>query len=137
MDSAIRFKSSRLNGVLYILCLFMACYSIKQADVSALARLIALVGLILLVAISIRQYYRQKGLRGLVRLTSEGLIPIEDSFDRSTRAYKARVLQRLPWCLNVELSDPKGKSRQLVWKDSLSADDWRKFRAYLAELPAQ
>lgn len=136
MDNAIQFKESLISALLYVLCLVIAGYSIYVADISLVLRLSAAIGLVFCAWVLIRRGRRIKGLRGFFKLTTEGLISIEDHLDTTTTIYQARVLQRLPWCLNIELSHSAGKFRQLVWKDSLAADDWRRFRAYLTELPS-
>ena len=133
MDSAIRFKTSRINVVIYVICLAIACYSILVTNLSFTLQL---AGLALLTLISIQQNRQTKALRGYFRLTAEGLIPIEESLDKAAHRYRVRVLQRLPWCLNIEVKHCSGTFRQLVWKDCLAADDCRRFRAYLTELPA-
>lgn len=134
MDSSIQFKKSRLEIAFYLVCVVLACYAVPAAELSHLGRGVFIAALGGLIGLTVVQYRQGKYLSGGYRLTGAWLVAIESNAADESRKYQPKLLQRLPWCLSLELSDTDGSFRQIVWKDSLNPDDWRRFRAFLTEL---
>jgi hypothetical protein len=134
MDNAIRFKKSRLERAAYLISFALACYWITVLDGAILIRVFLCIALLLLSYLLIFKHPDSEFLFVCpFKLTTTGLVALSRAPD-DPGEYRLKLLQRLPWCMRIELISPLGKTRLLVWKDSLSKDNWRRFRRHLNEL---
>lgn len=137
MDGVIEFKSSRIERFFLLLCVALAFYWVGLSDTNFLIKLLfcLLLTAILLVPSC---KYGCIDLKGRYRLTEKGVLAIDNRINSNKlEPIKFTLIQRLPWCLNIEIKTFEKRTRKLVWKDSLSPDDWRKFRQYMHELQSE
>lgn len=132
MERAVQFNNSRLDKIFYGLCLVLASYWLWSANIALSLRLVALSVLVVLAVIHCLR--PSKGLTGSYRLSSSGqLVSLTNTQLEEKKIYQVAAQQRLPWCLDIQFKSMGETGRQLVWIDSLSSEDWRKFRVFLTE----
>jgi|SaaInl5LU_22_DNA_1037371.scaffolds.fasta_scaffold21708_2 hypothetical protein len=133
MSSAlsIRFKSSQLGFVSRIISFALACYWISIVNIFWIFKIPLGLTLITIVGFTYRQYQSQK-LIGIYHLTDQGIFCAEEKL--RGELLHIRLLQRLPWCLQLHISNKNRNYKYLIWRDALDRGDWCKLRRYLSEL---
>ena len=129
MDDAINIKISYIAIILYLLMSLVCAYSLYASLASLYVKLFFSFFILSCLFISLYKNRKAQLIRGIIRLTPQGLFPTNSDIDNK---FSCKLQQSLPWCVAIQLGDKGNTFDKLIWRDSLSKQDWRKLRAYLS-----